>query len=179
MKIVLVSKNKYLWQKIRLLRSCDEVVLSNGEKVPECDRLIWDEDSVGENPPDEALLISKRGSLSQSFTEEELTSALGGEKRLALDAPTRTAMLDGLKIKFSELEFSLLWELFSNLGSFVSREELIKRVWGESGNDGLINVYVHYLREKLENGSQRFIFSSRKEGYKLDVSSGGTTNARN
>jgi DNA-binding response OmpR family regulator len=38
---------------------------------------------------------------------------------------------------------------------------------GDKG-EGLINVYVHYLREKLEVGGEKIINSSRKNGYAID-----------
>ena len=31
-----------------------------------------------------------------------------------------------------------------------------------------MNVYVHYLREKLEYNGEKVIISSRKNGYKID-----------
>jgi DNA-binding response OmpR family regulator len=53
-------------------------------------------------------------------------------------------------------------------GDFISREELIRRVWGEGADGGVLNVYVHYLREKLEKQGEKIIISSRKNGYKID-----------
>ena len=50
---------------------------------------------------------------------------------------------------------------------YTSREEIAKKVWGDA-SDGLINIYVHYLREKLEIGGEKIILSSRKGGYRID-----------
>ena len=52
-------------------------------------------------------------------------------------------------------------------GEFVSREEILHSVWSGDADPGIINVYVHYLREKLEDG-EKIIVSSRKNGYKID-----------
>ena len=59
----------------------------------------------------------------------------------------------------------LLSVLKAAKGKSVSREQLIKEVWGEKGNDGLLNLYIHYLRQKLEKDGQRHIFSVRGKGY--------------
>ena len=50
----------------------------------------------------------------------------------------------------------------------MSREELVTAVWGEGADDGVLNVYVHYLREKLEKENERVILYSRKSGYRID-----------
>jgi len=49
----------------------------------------------------------------------------------------------------------------------TSREELLSRVWGNDTDPGVLNVYVHYLREKLERGGEKIILSSRKCGYRI------------
>ena len=60
-------------------------------------------------------------------------------------------------------------KLFSILkaanGAPVSREVLLREVWGEGAGDGLLNLYIHYLREKLEKDGKRRIFASRGKGY--------------
>ena len=67
----------------------------------------------------------------------------------------------------TELEAALLALLISADGDFVSREEILKRVWQNDADPGIINVYIHYLREKIERG-EKIILSSRKRGYGID-----------
>lgn len=50
-------------------------------------------------------------------------------------------------------------------GAPVARERLIREVWGEDGNDGLLNLYIHYLRQKLEKDGKRRIYAARGKGY--------------
>jgi DNA-binding response OmpR family regulator len=50
-------------------------------------------------------------------------------------------------------------------GAPVPRERLIREVWGDEGSDGLLNLYIHYLREKLEKDGRRRIFAARGKGY--------------
>ena len=173
MKIALISKNKYLWQKLRLIFPSDEIALCDF-KITDSDRLLWDCDTADGTPPEDAILISRSGNgLSPHFTREELLPTLGGRARLYLNESGRTVTLDGKRVKLTELEFSLLSLLYASRGKFVSRSTIIEKVWGEVGNDGLTNVYIHYLREKLETGNERLIFSSRKEGYMLKIDEEG------
>ena len=176
MKITLVSSNVYLFQKIRLLCPEDELSLSE-RPTGDFDKLIWDADTALGNAPKDAITVSRHSgsTLNRQFGEGELHAALNknSERAISVEKESRTVILRGRRIKLTEVEFALLWELYSADGAFVPRGELIRKVWGNLGNDSLINVYVHYLREKLETGSQRLIFSSRKEGYKLDISEDG------
>ena len=80
----------------------------------------------------------------------------------------RVARLDARTIKLTEVEGRLLRLLVDGGGEFVSREELAKKVWGENADGGVLNVYIHYLREKLEAGGEKIILSSRKGGYRID-----------
>ena len=52
-------------------------------------------------------------------------------------------------------------------GAFISREALKSAVWGAESSEGVLNVYIHYLREKLERDGEKVILSSRKSGYAL------------
>ena len=78
MKITLVSRDRYLWQKIRLLCPADEVVLAGGIRS-DCDKLLWDKDSAGGDAPEGAITLSRKGdaALCVPFDEDELHRALG------------------------------------------------------------------------------------------------------
>ncbi len=93
-----------------------------------------------------------------------------GQRRaspLTLSADGRTVHFLGKEIRLTEVEFSLLTALYAAKGAYISRESLHAAVWGEAGTSGLLNVYIHYLREKLETEGERVILSSRKLGYAL------------
>lgn len=79
----------------------------------------------------------------------------------------RDALLDGRRIHFSELEYALLSLLAEADGQYVSRDEIAHRVWDGRADARLINVYIHYLREKMERKGERLILSSRGRGYCL------------
>ena len=77
-------------------------------------------------------------------------------------------MLRGEVIKLTEVEHALFLALMKRGGEFASREDILREVWGSEADEGIINVYVHYLREKLEKSGEKIIVSSRKLGYKID-----------
>lgn len=77
----------------------------------------------------------------------------------------RSVLLGGEEIKLTEGEFRLFCCLFENRGRYISREDLHKAVWQGEGDEGVVNVYVHYLRTKLEKNGQKLFHSARGKGY--------------
>ena len=61
--------------------------------------------------------------------------------------------------------------LLKHQGGNVSRQQILEEVWGQSDEDAnanVIEVYVRYLRRKLEeNGERRLIHTVRGVGYTL------------
>jgi hypothetical protein len=170
-RIKVVTKNLYLWQKIRLLLA-DNAITELGGSFSESDDLcFWDIDSMGTPPFSEKILtVGKSGeaafTLPLSF-ETIRKNALRAEGSAPLQLNGRICSFKGEKIKLTELEATLLSILIKAEGEFVSREEILDKVWQNKADVGIINVYIHYLREKLEKG-EKVILSSRKQGYKID-----------
>lgn len=76
-------------------------------------------------------------------------------------------------IKLGYKEFSILKILMSNIGSVVSKEDIITKVWGylSDAEDNNVEVYISFLRKKLLFlGSKVKIESTRKIGYHLEES---------
>ena len=71
------------------------------------------------------------------------------------------------ELKLTDLEEALFMKLYSARGEFVCRAELFS-VFADGSSESMRNVYIHYLREKLERDGARVIISSRKHGYKID-----------
>lgn len=94
--------------------------------------------------------------------------------RLSLSDDGRTVMLGERTVRLSEGEFALLSRLFRAKGAYVGREELLSDVFGNAAEAGILNVYIHYLRKKLEAGDEKIIFSSRGDGYRLSERVFGT-----
>lgn len=94
----------------------------------------------------------------------------GGEADdgLLLLPKERAVRLGGEYISLSPHEYACLSCLWEANGAPVSREELYAAAWGEGPfRAELVNVYLHYLRKKLERGGRRMIVSVRGHGYAL------------
>ena len=91
---------------------------------------------------------------------------------LALDPASRTVTRGGSRITLTTREFSLLEFLMRNAGIVLGRAAILDAVWGfeYSGASNVVDVYVGYLRRKLEKpfGSS-VIRSVRGIGYTIDV----------
>ena len=89
---------------------------------------------------------------------------------LELDTATRRAKRGGREIELTATEFRLLAQLMRESGKPIPKHELTQRVWGYDfeGNDNVLEVYIGYLRNKLEaQGEPRLIQTLRGIGYAL------------
>ena len=89
---------------------------------------------------------------------------------LCLDTATRRARRGQREIALTATEYKLLLHLLRSAGQVVPRATLTERVWGYDfdGNDNVLEVYVRYLRQKLEaEGEPRLIQTLRGAGYAL------------
>lgn len=70
---------------------------------------------------------------------------------LSLDPVTREVLSDGVAIRLSGKEFSLLQALLIRPGAILSRSELEDRLygWGEEVESNAIEFLIHSLRKKL------------------------------
>ncbi len=89
--------------------------------------------------------------------------------RLVLEGDREHVRLDGERIRLTDVEGKLLAAILDGGGEYVTRETLTERVWHGAATAGVLNVYIHYLREKLETRGEKIIISSRKCGYKIDA----------
>lgn len=89
---------------------------------------------------------------------------------LILDLTQRRALRQNEIIELTMKEFELLKYLMSNPHKILTREEILENVWGYGyqGESNVIEVYIRYLRLKLETqGQKRLIQTVRGVGYVL------------
>jgi two-component system response regulator MprA len=89
---------------------------------------------------------------------------------LRLDMAGRAARRGPRHISLTTTEYELLWLLMQHPREVLSRERIFERVWGYDfdGESKVIEVYVRYLREKLEAGGEpRLLHTVRRAGYVL------------
>lgn len=178
-RIAFITKNPYLYRRaelelggVAMLTVIDTDFALRRAALLDFDIIIRDTDGFTSPMADNEITVGHTGDeilhlpLPLGALLEAISSSERNAPRLTLRDSERCAVLDGDRIKLTELEYTLLSSLVEGNGDFISREH-IKAVLGDKG-EGLINVYVHYLREKLEAKGEKVILSSRKNGYAID-----------
>ncbi|MEV6106842.1 response regulator transcription factor [Streptomyces sp. NPDC051940] len=96
---------------------------------------------------------------------------------LRMDLATREVTRGGRVIDLTRTEFTLLELFLSHPRQVLTREQILKSVWGfdfEPSSNSL-DVYVMYLRRKTEGGgAPRLVHTVRGVGYVLRAADGGT-----
>jgi two-component system response regulator MprA len=115
------------------------------------------------------LLARVRAQLRRSQLSQGETSqfSLGD---LNLDLMRREVHRGGVLITLSQREFELLAFLIRQPEKVHPRQEILEAVWGSPfiGDPNLLDVYVGYLRRKLEKpGLPRLIHNMRGVGFSL------------
>ncbi len=85
---------------------------------------------------------------------------------------THQVIRGGEEISLSGKEFSLLRYMIQNQGIVLSREKLEQHIWNYdyAGGSNVIDVYIRYLRKKLDEGREpKLIHTVRGAGYVLKV----------
>ncbi|AFZ47700.1 two component transcriptional regulator, winged helix family [Cyanobacterium stanieri PCC 7202] len=89
---------------------------------------------------------------------------------LSLNRRTREIKRGDRTIELTATEYDLLEYLISHPRQVLTRDQILERVWGYDfgGDSNIIEVYVRYLRLKLEaNKEKRLIQTVRGVGYVL------------
>jgi DNA-binding response OmpR family regulator len=125
--------------------------------------------------------------LTKPFSLSELAARIRAQLRVAAQAPattlkggevevnllTREVRRGGEPVRLSTTEFELLVYLLRNHGHVLSREQILRAVWGYEYDPGtnVVDVYVGYLRRKLRReGHPSPIVTVRSVGYRFDAS---------
>ena len=105
------------------------------------------------------LLTRKRNqSKTNVYTLDDLT----------LDRSAGTCMRGGREISLSRREYAVLEYLMIHKGQVLSREQIEAHVldFSYEGASNLIDVYIRYLRKKIDEGHDRkLIHTVRGRGY--------------
>ena len=87
---------------------------------------------------------------------------------LSLNCSTHEVTRDGKEITLSAKEYAMLEFMMRNAGIVLSREKLENHVWNYDyeGGTNLVDVYVSYLRKKVDGGfDKKLIKTVRGFGY--------------
>lgn len=154
-------------------KSASETALPSGDEVTVV--IFGYEDELSAYPPSPTAIV-----LARPFRTDDLIHTLFGEsgkvspslrkmtaaERLVLSPSERTATLGSKTVKLSKREFALLEYLYKNRGIALPREKIYSDVWGGGKGENVVDVYVCYLREKVEKPfGTRLISTARGTGY--------------
>jgi DNA-binding response OmpR family regulator len=123
--------------------------------------------------------------LTKPFSLSELAARIRAQLRTAAQVPSTTLSAGGIDVnlitrevrkndelvRLSTTEFELLVYLMRNRGQVLSREQILRTVWGYDYDPGtnVVDVYIGYLRRKLGRDPNRpTIVTVRSVGYRFD-----------
>lgn len=87
---------------------------------------------------------------------------------LVLDLLTKEVYRDGYQLSLTAREFHLLAYFMRYPRRVINRNQILEHVWGYEFTPNVVDVYIHYLRNKLERyNSKRLIHTVHRVGYIL------------
>jgi len=102
--------------------------------------------------------------------ERQPNSKVLAVKDLTMDRERHEVTRAGKPVQLTAKEFALLEYLLIHKNKVHTRDELFNGVWGSDflGDSNLIDVYIRYLRGKIDDGSEdKLIQTVRGVGYTL------------
>ncbi|MFI9384516.1 response regulator transcription factor [Kutzneria sp. NPDC052558] len=117
----------------------------------------------------EELVLRVRSLLRRSSSVASVASSqlvVGG---LTLDEDSREVRRDGQEIHLTATEFELLRYLMRNPRRVLSKAQILDRVWEYDfgGQANIVELYISYLRKKIDHGREPMIHTMRGAGYVL------------
>ncbi len=179
LRIAVRTNDDRLYQKLLLmLEDRASVVRTQRDELSGFDLVIYDSRGgdiapLGTTDRSSYIGIGEGERLSYPFAEGELFSVINecgieNAARLRALPEERAIIIDGVTVALTDVEWRLYEMITAGGGQYVSREDLILGVWGGDVGESSLNVYIHYLREKLERSGEKVILSSRRGGYKIN-----------
>ncbi|MFE3002018.1 response regulator transcription factor [Nocardia sp. NPDC059246] len=88
---------------------------------------------------------------------------------LTLDEDSHEVTRDGVDIALTSTEFELLRLFMRNPRRVLSKAQILDRVWSYDfgGRSSIVELYVSYLRKKIDSGRAPMIHTLRGAGYVL------------
>ena len=171
-KICVLTENILLYQKIKLELEDDCVSVTRSDNVISDAYICLVDTDCPKFAKIQGLTMSYKddnADIRLPFKIGSLKELIFGNERhtLSIDAEKRSVHLGGRVIQLTDVELALFTAIYKRGGEFTSRDTILQEVWGGACDGGVINVYVHYLREKLESEGEKIILCSRKSGYAI------------
>jgi two-component system OmpR family response regulator len=118
----------------------------------------------------EELVARLRGLIRRSgVTVSESSDSLLVVGDLELDEDSYEVRRGGVPIELTATEFELLRYLMRNPRRVLSKMQILDRVWSYDfgGRSSVVEIYISYLRKKIDTGRPAMIHTVRGVGYVL------------
>jgi DNA-binding response OmpR family regulator len=112
------------------------------------------------------LLARVRALLRRGSVETQVVQGV------RIDPEARQAWCDDRELELTTKEFDLLWALIKDVGKVVTREQLMRDVWGAKwwASTKTLDMHVSWLRRKLGDDahSSKYITTVRGVGFRFE-----------
>ncbi len=117
----------------------------------------------------EELIARLRAVLRRSGATATRAESLLVVGDLVMDEDAREVTRAGEQIQLTATEFELLRFLMRNPRRVLSKAQILDRVWNYDfgGQENVVELYISYLRKKIDAGRAPMIHTMRRVGYVL------------
>jgi two-component system OmpR family response regulator len=117
----------------------------------------------------EEVVARLRGLLRRAGMTAQRQDAMLSVGDLTLDEDSHEVRRDGAAVELTATEFELLRFLMRNPRRVLSKAQILDRVWNYDfgGQANVVELYISYLRKKIDAGREPMIHTLRGAGYVL------------
>jgi len=117
----------------------------------------------------EELVARLRGLMRRSGAQQVAAASLLVVGDLTLDEDSHEVFRAGQEVTLTATEFELLRFLMRNPRRVLSKAQILDRVWNYDfgGQANVVELYISYLRKKIDAGHEPMIHTMRGAGYVL------------
>jgi two-component system OmpR family response regulator len=117
----------------------------------------------------EEVVARLRGLLRRAGARQASASSVLVVGELELDEDSHEVIRAGQEITLTATEFELLRFLMRNPRRVLSKAQILDRVWNYDfgGQANVVELYISYLRKKIDHGREPMIHTMRGAGYVL------------
>jgi two-component system, OmpR family, response regulator len=117
----------------------------------------------------EEVVARLRGLMRRSGAQQATSDSLLTVGDLTLDEDSHEVTRGGEEISLTATEFELLRFLMRNPRRVLSKAQILDRVWNYDfgGQANVVELYISYLRKKIDTGRDPMIHTMRGAGYVL------------
>jgi two-component system OmpR family response regulator len=121
----------------------------------------------------EEVVLRLRALLRRTQVAEAVAGSVITVGDLRLDEDSREVHRAGEPVELTATEFELLRYLMRNARKVLSKTQILDRVWNYDfgGQANIVELYISYLRKKIDAGREPMIHTLRGAGYVLKPAS--------